>query len=299
MAQDHIIITGADSHFFGLLRDLIHSLHDTTGKGFPLGVLDVGLKPEEIRELEGMGATVVAPGWDIDFPGRESFPGHFRALTARPFLRHYFPGFKTYMWIDGDTWVQDAAAIELYLSVARAGKLAITPHIGRSYKSFKKWQRPRFNTLMFREYRQGWGWRFANALGKYPIANAGIFALDQAAPHWDLWRDAMTHGLRHKPSMLREQSALNYVIHHDKAPTGLLPDWCNWICIDAPPKIDEATGNLVEPEPPYRPIGILHLVGPAKSHRFDLETLAGGKVETHLHYAQWRGKRKPARSAGG
>ena len=27
---------------------------------------------------------------------------------------------------------------------------------------------------MFREYRQGWGWRFANALGKYPIANSGL-----------------------------------------------------------------------------------------------------------------------------
>ncbi|MGH6976467.1 MAG: hypothetical protein ACREED_05510 [Stellaceae bacterium] len=39
----------------------------------------------------------------------------------------------------------------------REGKLAVTPHFGRSYIRFNKWQRPRFNTLMFREYRKGWG----------------------------------------------------------------------------------------------------------------------------------------------
>ncbi|MGH6976177.1 MAG: hypothetical protein ACREED_04040, partial [Stellaceae bacterium] len=62
------------------------------------------------------------------------------------------------------------------------------------------------------------------------------------------------------------------------------------ICIDAPPKFDEASQMLVEPEPPYRPIGILHLVGPAKSHKFRLATRRGDTIEAHLHYSYWRGR---------
>ncbi|MGH6976468.1 MAG: hypothetical protein ACREED_05515 [Stellaceae bacterium] len=56
---------------------------------------------------------------------------------------------------------------------------------------------------------------------------AGIFALRADAPHWELWEKAMRHGLQRQPTLLREQTALNYVIHRDRAPVGLLPDWCN------------------------------------------------------------------------
>ena len=282
-----IIITGGDANFYPLLRDLLNSLTDR-GVRVPVGILDVGLTSEQRGALKADDYRVVDAQWDIDFPERPRFPGHFRALTARPFLRRYFPGYDVYLWLDGDTWVQDASAIDLYFEVAREGKIAVTPHIGRSYISFKKWQRPRFNMLMFREYRKGWGWRVANKLGRYPIAVAGIFALKADAPHWELWEKAMRHGLQNRPTILREQTALNYVIHQDKAPTGLLPDWCNWICIDAPPKFDEASGMLVEPEPPYRPIGILHLVGPAKSHKFTLATRQGGAIEAYLHYSYWQ-----------
>lgn len=288
-----IIVTGGDAGFYSLLRDALNSLKDR-GVAAPVGVLDVGLAPEQRRALEADGYRVVEAQWDIDFPARRKFPGHFRALTARPFLRRYFPGHDIYLWLDGDTWVQDAEAIALYFDVAREGKLAIAPHIGRSYISFNKWQRPRFNTLMFREYRRGWGWRIANKLGRHPIAVAGIFALRADAPHWELWERAMRHGLQRQPTLLREQTALNYVIHHDKAPVGLLPDWCNWICIDAPPAFDTASGMLIEPEPPYRPIGILHLVGPAKSHQFKLATRQGGTIEAYLHYSYWR-ERQPSK----
>lgn len=56
------------------------------------------------------------------------------------------------------------------------------------------------------------------------------------------------------------------------------------------PKVDEATGLLVEPEPPYRPISIVHLVGQAKKLKFRLETLQGGIVEETLRYSAWRGR---------
>jgi len=285
---DTLIVTGADRNFYALLTGLVDSIRDNTDGGIPIGVLDFGLEAEQRGILERRGLNVVTPGRDFDGREHDTWVGNTQALTVRPFLPRYFPGYEIYLWIDADVWVQDASAIDLYLSVARANRLAITPHIGRSYKSFKKWPRPRFNTLMFREYRKGWGWRTANELGKYPIANAGVFALKADAPHWELWRRAMAG----RPTRMWDQTALNYVIHHDKAAVGLLPDWCNWIAIDAPPKMDEVNGMLVEPEPPYRPIGMIHLVGPAKSLRFQLETLKGGRMECPLTYAYWRAQRR-------
>ena|SRR5690348_12509546 len=120
-----------------------------------------------------------------------------------------------------------------------------------------------------------------------PIANAGVFALKADAPHWGLRQRAMEG----RPTQMWDQTALNYVIHHDGAPTGLLPDLCNWICIDAPPEVDEASGLFVEPEPPYRPISILHLVGQAKTLKFKIESLRGGHVEGTLRYSAWRPRR--------
>lgn len=284
---DHIIATGADANYYALLCDLLDSLRDR-GIRAPIGVLDFGLEEAQRRALDRDGIRIVAPGWDFDFPGIEKLPSFYKAYTTRPWIPKHFPGYDYYLWLDCDIWVQDAAVLDLYLAVARAGKLAITPHIGRSYESFKKWQRPRFNTAMFREYvRGGWGWRTANEFARFPICNCGAFALKNDAPHWALWRRAM-HPKRTK---MWEQTPLNYVIYHDKAPTGLLPDLCNWICIDAPPMVDEKRGLLVEPEPPHQTIGLIHLVEQAKTMTFPLATLQGGTVMAPLRYSYWRERR--------
>lgn len=282
-ADNFVIVTGADRNFYGLLTELLDSIRATVRPVPPIAVFDFGLDEAQRRALETRGHVVKVA--ESHFDGREhkTWAGNVRALTVRPFIPQYFPGYDVYLWIDGDAWVQDASAIDAYVSVAREGKLAITPHIGRCYKSFNKWQRPRFNTLMFREYRKGWGWRVANQLGRFPIANAGVFALKGDVPHWELWRRAMEG----RPTPMWDQTALNYVIHHDRAPTGLLPDLYNWICIDAPPKVDESTGSLVEPEPPYRPIKIVHLVGQAKTLKFKIERLDGGYIEETLRYSAW------------
>lgn len=282
-----IIVTAADSAYYTLLEELLASLEDTVG-ATTIGLLDLGLTEAQRAALRPRVAAFAEPGWDIDFPARAKAPHWFRGFTARPFLPRYFPGYDVYLYIDCDTWVQDGSVIDLYLSVAWGGKLAVTPEIDRCYKSLYKWQRPRFNTIMFREYRQGYGWRVANQLGRNPVVNAGIFALRADAPHWDLYRDAMAQGLRSSWSALREQTALNYVVYHNRLPTGLLPAWCNWKCIDGPPMVDEASGLVVEPQPPHRPLGILHLSGPAKDLTFALETLQGRRIEAKLTYTRWR-----------
>ena len=287
MEFSYTIVTAADRNYYGLLGDLVDSLRDRRADA-PIAVLDIGLDEAQRQALSRRVTQIATADWDLDFPGRAALGSAYKAFTARPFLPKYFPGYGVYLWIDSDAWVQDAAIIDLYLEVAWSGKLAVTPQIDRCYKSFYKWQRPRFNTLMFREYRKAYGWRTANRLGRFPIVNSGVVGLRGDAPHWQLWQRALAAGLHAAPTGLREQTALNYVVYHDRAPAGFLPAWCNWNCIDGPPMVDEERGLLVEPQPPHRPLGILHLVGPAKATRFKLESLQGPPIERGLHYSEWR-----------
>ena len=106
------------------------------------------------------GRHLVVPQWDFDFPGRDKLKDGYKALTARPFLPRYFPGFELYFWIDADCWVQQGDAIALFLAAARTGALAVAPEIHRSMRhyhhawgEFSDDQRRRLRSLL----RQGDG----------------------------------------------------------------------------------------------------------------------------------------------
>ena len=75
-----LAVTAADAGYFGLLRDLMDSLD---GTGLPLGIFDVGLTPDQRAWLEARGCTLVIPGWDVDFPGRERIPFYYTSLASR------------------------------------------------------------------------------------------------------------------------------------------------------------------------------------------------------------------------
>jgi hypothetical protein len=61
----------------------------------------------------------------------------FRSEAFSPALtsRKYFPGYEVYFHIDADAWVQDWAAVELYIAGARKGVMAVSPEIDRSFIS--------------------------------------------------------------------------------------------------------------------------------------------------------------------
>jgi hypothetical protein len=94
VTEKAIAITGGDAAYFDLMRDCMGSLRATAeGRAVALGVLDCGLTAEQQAWCRAQGATLVVPRWDFDFPGRETLKDGYKALTARPFLPRYFPGF--------------------------------------------------------------------------------------------------------------------------------------------------------------------------------------------------------------
>jgi hypothetical protein len=297
-SSDLIIISAGDSGYFPLLADAVMSVR-ALDPAVPIGVLDLGLRPEERERLTAMAARVVKPGWDVAFPGRDRAPDYLKAEFSRPFLPKHFPGHEMYFWLDADAWLQDWRAVELYCAAAAKGRLAIAVEIDRAYK--RHYKRPKFLglTLPWKSYRRAFGWRVADRLGRNPFANAGIFALRADAPHWEAWARTLDRVLQRTHFAPAAQTALNYVVYAERLPVDFLPCYCNWMPGDAAPVFDAARGLFVEPYTPHEVIGVMHLAGADQKNKiFRLDCLGGGTVETSLRFSESRALCGRAASAG-
>ncbi len=256
--QRAIAITGGDAAYFDLMHDCIASLQATEeGRGLALGVLDCGLTEDQRAWCVARGATLVVPQWDFEFPGRETLKDGYKALTARPFLPRYFPGYDLYLWIDGDCWVQQGDAVALFLAAARTGALAVAPEIHRSMRHYRHaWQE--FSSINGAAFEAAFGREVAERLIRYPLINAGVFALAADAPHWQGWADLLGDALQRSTDMT-DQVALNVLVYDRGFACEPLPSRCNWPIHHATPAWDAGRGLFVEPAMPYEALGILHL----------------------------------------
>jgi hypothetical protein len=287
-ASDLIVVSGADSGYFPLLRDAVLSVR-AQSPDVAIGVFDLGLAADQRAWLADRVTHLVQPGWDVDFPGRERTPTTFQAQVARPFLPRHFPGYEMYLWLDADAWLQDWRIVELYCAAAGHDRLAIAPEIDRAYK--RHYKRPKIfgQTLAWKNYREAFGWRAADRLGRNPMVNCGVFALHRDAPHWQAWARLIAQVLRRTRFFFAEQTALNYAIFAEHLPINFLPAYCNWMVGDATPAFDAQRGLFVEPHAPHEVIGVMHLAGTdSKDHVFRLARLDGGTIETQLRYAATR-----------
>src|SRR5207249_8288905 len=95
----------------------------------------------------------------------------------------------------------------------------------------------------------------------YPLLNCGVFSATADAPHWGAWQRYLGNIIaKHKTYYFAsEQIALNAAIIQDRLVTALLPSRCNWMCNRAIPRSINGGTILVEPNPPFVPLGIIHL----------------------------------------
>ena len=255
----------------------------------PIGVLDLGLEADQRDWLAARVTHLVAPGWDVAFPRQDRTPNTLKAQVARPFLPRHFAGYEVYFWLDADAWLQDWRAVELFCAAAGRDRLAIAPELDRAYK--RHYKRPKLFglTLQWKMYREAFGWRAADRLGRNPMLNCGVFALHRDAPHWAAWQRLIAQVLQRTRFFYVEQAALNYAVFAEGLPVNLLPAYCNWMPGDAAPAFDPARRVFVEPYAPHEVIGVMHLAGPVqKTHVFRLAQLGGGTVETGLRYGDTR-----------
>lgn len=283
------IVSGADKAYFHLLRDMLRSVSACAGK-LPTSILDFGLTAPQREELQDLGCRLLTADWDLKIKAkvatrdgnRIETDETFKAYTSRPFLPRYVEE-ETILWIDADMWVQDGKTIDIYVAAAATGKLAITLEMDRAYSS-PFW---RYKSLI-KECVEAFGPLHGLRLGRKLPANSGIFALRADAPHWELWQRAIRRSMKWFPGQRKEQIALNYVIFIDNAPTYFLPARFNWMVWEARPIYDVDSGLLVEPQPPYEPISVIHMATGISEKVFPILTTRGDVKQATLRYSDWK-----------
>jgi hypothetical protein len=285
MSEKVLILTASDAGYFELLRGMLRSLRDKPqGRDVAIAVFDVGLKPEQARWCREIGATLLRAEWDFEFPGRDRVGEAFKSLTARPFLPRYAPAHDIYLWLDADVWVQEWSAIELFLEGARRADIAVAPEIHRAFRHhYQAWAE--FSGVNGAAYAQAFGQDKADKLIRYPLINAGVFAMRANSPGWRIWEDTLREGIQRSTNMV-DQIALNVAIYERGLRHEPLPSLCNWPVHHALPAWDETRGLFVEPHLPHLPLGILHLTIYTKTTpSFEIAQLDGGKRWMTVRYA--------------
>ncbi len=275
MTGQFIVITGGDSAYFDLMRGCVASIRDKPeGRDIPLGILDCGLTDDQRTWLGQQGATLATPCWDFEFPGRVGCSEAFKALTARPFLPDYFPGHDTYLWIDADCWVQHWFAIDLFLRGAQRRPIAIAPEIHRAFRHYRHaW--PEFSSVNGAAFREAFGAEVADRLVRYPLINAGVFAIRADSPAWQAWAEVLGDALQRSTNMT-DQIALNVAVYDRGLAAEALPSTCNWPVHHSLPAWDVTSGLFVEPSLPHDPLGILHMTIYTKTvASFDIMQVGG------------------------
>jgi predicted O-methyltransferase YrrM len=271
------IVSAADSKYFALLRDLVASIRNKPqGQAVPLFVLDAGLSPSDKSWLAQQLVAVVAIPWPYDI----NVPGPQRALAMRCRIPTLVPGHHVYLWLDADTWVQDWAAVELYRRAAQDRFFCMTAELDRSYDlgDLIAWN---IDTV-----RRLYGHGLARHLTNKPLLNAGVFAGRGDAPHWAAWRRRVEEVLSVTAAdFFLDQTALNVVAYADCLDIAVLPPHYNWTCHRALPCTTADGAVLLDPQPPYQPLGIVHLTHVTKSQEFTLRAPNGGFVARSLCYS--------------
>ncbi|AWK90038.1 glycosyltransferase [Azospirillum thermophilum] len=268
MAQpgSFIIVTGGDSRYCPLIRELVASLRALRpAAACPIGIIDAGLTDEQRAELKGQGLAVVTPPWPVEIPAhRLRNRIHLKANLAKLHLPTYFPGYETVIWIDADAWVQDWEAVELLRRGAATGRFAIVAQFGRFSETELRldWLFGRFarvRSILFKNAsRAGLSGAECRALATRPTLNAGAYALRADAPHWEAFQRWQKRVLVKGRLFTSDQLAMAGAIYLDKLPVELLPEWCNYI---GPWRFDSEKRELVEYYLPNRRLGIVHLAG--------------------------------------
>ncbi|HLJ21678.1 MAG TPA: class I SAM-dependent methyltransferase, partial [Stellaceae bacterium] len=82
-----------------------------------------------------------------------------------------------------------------------------------------------------------------------------------------------------------DQTAINLVAYVDCIDVAVLPPQCNWTCHRALPRTTADGKLLLDPQPPYLPLGIVHLTFATKKQEYTLRAAGGGFVTRSLRYS--------------
>ena len=265
--KNNVIVSLADSNYFELLNELIDSIKKfEQSKNVSICILDAGLTEDQKNKLSEKIDEIKIAEWNIEVPSyKVSGKEWLKSQVSRAFLPKYFPGYKKYLWIDCDAWVNDWQSVELYFKACENGKLGITQTMGPGYKivSKVKWIFGKLALIKSQNFKHAINSKIgidkARKLAFAPHINIGVFSLEHDSSCWKIWQDNLAITLKSGKIFGSEGLAINMSVYVDDIETEFLPLNCNWIASNLLPKFDEEKQTFVEPYLPNYKIGIMHL----------------------------------------
>ena len=296
--KENTIISLADSNYFELLNELIDSIKSfKQSQDVAICILDAGLQENQKEILIKKADEIKKANWDIKVPSYKVIGKEWlKSQVSRAFLPEYFPGYKKYLWIDADAWINSWEAVELYFEGSSKDKLAISTSADRSYGRVLRaeWLIGGFARIKSQNYKHakssGFSEKIARSVALKPHLNIGVFCLNEKAPHWEVWQKNLRKALKSGKIFGSEQIAMNIVIYVDNLKVEILPAYCNWTLVDKI-KFDTRKNMFVEPYLPNHEIGIVHLAGKNnnnirlnKNYLSDITTLEDHTIKKSLRF---------------
>ena len=296
--KKNTIVSLADSNYFELLDELIDSIKRfPESKDISICILDAGLTDEQKKKLSLKVDKIKKANWDIEVPdSKVKGKQWLKSQVSRAFIPKYFPGYKKYLWIDADAWVNSWESIDLYFKGCENKKLAIATSADRSYGRVLRadWIFGSLAKIKSQNYKHakssGFSEKISREVALKPHLNIGLFSLEADAPHWEVWQKNLRKALSSGKIWGSEQIAMNITIYSDNLEVEILPAYCNWTLIEAI-KFDKKQNTFVEPYLPNHEIGIIHLAGKNndnirnnKNYISKIKTLDGDIIEKSLRF---------------
>ena len=298
--KENVIVSLADSNYFELLNELIDSIKSfDENNNVALCILDAGLKENQVDILSKKVDKIKKANWDIEVSSFKVMGKEWlKSQVSRAFLPQYFPGFKKYLWIDADAWVNSWESIDLYFKGSDNNKLSISTSADRSYGRVLRaeWLIGSLARIKSQNYKHakssGFSEKVARTVALKPHLNIGVFCLNEKAPHWEVWKKNLKIALNSGKIFGSEQIAMNITVYVNNLDVEILPAYCNWTLVDKM-KFDIKNNTFVEPYLPNHKIGIIHLAGKNNNDvRFnknllsDVKTLEGEIIKKSLRFNQ-------------
>ena len=297
----NVIVSGCDSNYFPLLLEWLHSVRRfDESKAFDICILDAGLTDAQIERLKPHVQSIVNPQWPIDLPKHKIKGEYLKACVCRPFLPELFPGYKTYIWMDADTWIQNWNAIEMFIQGSAKNKITLTAQVDRAYprggarvKWLGRWPW-KVRGFYFSNALRAYGFKTAKDLLSYHVLLAGMFALRADAPHWKRWQELVKTTMKSGKVFTAEQLCLGKMCYQEGFEYEILPAYTHWLC-EFKPLWDKTKNAFVEPSTPHEEIGVLHISGfdemrVDRGITTDFETTDGKQIEYSYRYPYYDGE---------
>ena len=287
------IISGCDNNYFNTYLNLYNSLIDNKCfKYADLCFVNISVSENNLKKISKNIKKIIEPDWDFNFKFKTR--DWKKVLTIRPFLKKYFPGYDTYIWLDADTWVQTHEFINDFVEVSKNKKVSIVPEFDINYEINR--EKYSFNKIIFNFYKvKGWSYKNLkkyfdqktfNKLLQKPILNAGVFSIPGESIIWDLWADEYKKIVENSTDdycLNMDQASLNKILYDNLDLVNFFNSEYNYLIKNSLPFINKNNFFCIK-DYPFNKIKILHLTQINKNELYEIKTIDGNKVKKNFQY---------------